>query len=154
MRYRNLYVMKLIKANSLKPSKIFLAFKQNLRIIYKNPSLIKNHRERERVREARIHDYEPSFWSFSLNSFSKALSIISAKLPSLGLESETFEEVRLVWRSRSDSSSESERGTKSEQRRSRVGAKINKKLHEDLLSNIAEKRGSEQENAAPAHKPR
>lgn len=67
---------------------------------------------------------------------------MSAKLPSLGLESETLDSVALASRRRgrgSESASESER-SKSELRRSRVGIRIVKRTtgeEDELLLNIA-----------------
>lgn len=127
----------------------------------KNPSYTKNYRERVRAREGKkLGSNKPSFWSFSLNSFSKALSIMSAKLPSLGLETDTLDSVALVWTSRSDSPSgwawaraSASDGTKSAQRRSRVGAKVKTSLlltEDEDLPTIAGRGMDGADHATPA----
>lgn len=139
LRNLNVYVL-------TKSSKQLLADKQNplrfslkIRLIDKqreenniNPNSIRNYAERGKRDREKLGSDKPSFWSFSLNSFSKALSIMSAKLPSLGLERDTLDSVAFVWTSGSESpsgwASASEEGTKSPQRRSRVGANIQTSL--------------------------
>lgn len=122
----------ILKSNS------FLAWLRTKRST--NLTTMETRQRKERERRARI--YEPSFWSLSLNSFSRALSIMSAKLPSLSLEMETLGSVALDSMSRSESASawaSDREGSQSKHGRSRAGAKTKKRLSSEVqhLLNIA-----------------